>query len=97
MKIGACIGMAVVFCSFSVNCFAQKQAQAGPPPKIERMPEALENRFALSAAPSPLRENATVYLPGPGQRLWTQPARNQWHQLYRCAKRLAVGESAVPG
>jgi hypothetical protein len=65
MKIGACIGMAVVFCSFSVNCFAQKQAQAGPPPKIERMPEALENRFALSAAPSPLRENATVYLLDP--------------------------------
>jgi hypothetical protein len=29
------------------------------------MPEALENRFALSAAPSPLRENATVYLLDP--------------------------------
>jgi hypothetical protein len=57
--------MAMVFCSFSVNCFAQKQAQAGPPPKIERMPEALENRFALSAAPSHLRENATIYLLDP--------------------------------
>jgi len=31
------------------------------------LPEALENRFALSAAPSHLRENATVYLLDPAK------------------------------
>src|SRR5882762_1802536 len=52
MKFGKYFGMAAVLFSLSVNSFAQKQVQGGPPPKLERMPEALENRFALSAAPS---------------------------------------------
>ena len=35
------------------------------PPKLERMPEPLETRFALSAAPPHLRGNATVFLLDP--------------------------------
>jgi hypothetical protein len=34
-------------------------------PKLERMPEALEVRFALSALPPRLRENATTYILDP--------------------------------
>jgi hypothetical protein len=67
MKFGKYFGMAAVLFSLSVNSFAQKQVQGGPPPKLERMPEALENRFALSAAPSHLRDNATVYLLDPAK------------------------------
>lgn len=36
-------------------------------PKIERMPAALETRFALSALPSALRDEATVWLLDPAQ------------------------------
>ena len=39
--------------------------QAGAPPKLEKMPEALEIRFAASAAPPHLRDHATVYILDP--------------------------------
>ena len=39
----------------------------GSTPKLERMPEALETRFALSAAPPHLRDNATIYLLDPSR------------------------------
>src|SRR5215470_7693655 len=42
-------------------------ATAGSAAKLERMPEALETRFALSAAPPHLRENATTYLLDPAK------------------------------
>src|SRR6266496_447094 len=57
--------VAVLLC---VDCFAQKQqGEAVSQPKRDRMPEALETRFALSAAPPHLRENATVYLLDPNK------------------------------
>ena len=39
--------------------------QVGVPPKVEKMPEALEIRFASSAAPPHLRDDATVYVLDP--------------------------------
>jgi hypothetical protein len=65
MKFGARIGIVAVL--FSVNSFAQKQAEGTPPPRLERMSEALESSFALSAAPPHLRESATVYLLDPAR------------------------------
>jgi len=41
--------------------------ETGAPPKLEKMPEALEIRFASSAAPPHLRDNATVYVLDPGK------------------------------
>jgi len=41
--------------------------EAGPSPKLERMPEALEVQFALSAAPPHLRNNATIYTLDPAK------------------------------
>src|SRR5215467_698761 len=50
----------------SAGCLAQTKTTdtsvAVAPPKLEHMPESLETRFALSAAPPHLRENATTYL-----------------------------------
>jgi hypothetical protein len=43
---------------------AQTPASAATP-ALERMPEPLETRFALSAAPPPAREHAAVYLLDP--------------------------------
>jgi hypothetical protein len=40
---------------------------AASPPKLERMPELLEIRFALSAAPPHLRNNATTYVLDPAK------------------------------
>src|SRR5437868_5243317 len=57
MKFKACIGLLL-----SCSCLAQSQAL---PRKLEKMPEPLEARFALSAAPPHLRENATVYILDP--------------------------------
>jgi hypothetical protein len=57
MKFEACIGLLL-----SCSCFAQSQAS---PLKVEKMPEPLEARFALSAAPPDLREKATVYILDP--------------------------------
>src|SRR5262245_37639404 len=53
-----------------MSCAAQtanSPQPAGPPPKLERMPESLETRFALSAAPPHLRENATTYVLDPAK------------------------------
>lgn len=41
--------------------------ETSAPPKLEKMPEALEIRFALSAAPPHLRDNATVYFLDPAK------------------------------
>ncbi len=46
-------------------CRAQADSKGGNAPKLERMPASLETRFALSAAPPPVREHATVYLLDP--------------------------------
>src|SRR5215472_16393377 len=52
-------------------CLAQsKKTDESVPmsiPKLERMPEFLETRFALSAAPPHLRANATTYLLDPAK------------------------------
>jgi len=40
---------------------------SGTSPRLERMPESLETRFALSAAPPHAREQATVYLLDPSK------------------------------
>jgi len=50
----------------SISCVAQTKNSAGiSPAKLERMPESLEVRYALSAAPPHLREGATSYLLDP--------------------------------
>jgi|SRR5579864_203589 len=57
----------LAYAAFSVfigNCLAQKPASV---PKLEKMPEALETQFALSAAPPSVRESATVYLLDPAK------------------------------
>src|SRR5262245_25104491 len=49
-------------------CRAQtKTAEASAPPKLEKMPEALEMRFASSAAPPHLRNNSTIYVLDPAK------------------------------
>ena len=49
-------------------CSAQtKPPEGGPPPKLEKMPEALEIRFASSAAPPHLRADATIYVLDPAK------------------------------
>ena len=58
MKLNVCMA-ATVLCIAGV---AQDKVS-----KLERMPESLERRFALSAAPPPLREGATVYLLDPAK------------------------------
>jgi len=59
---------AVIAALLCTNCLAQKQqSEAASPPKLDRMPEALETSFALSAAPPHLRESATVYLLDPAK------------------------------
>ena len=55
----------------SMNCVAQSKKPAGPPdvspPKLERVPESLEVRYALSAAPPHLRAGATTYVLDPSK------------------------------
>ena len=46
---------------------AQTQKTEVAPPKLERMPESLEIRFALSAAPPHLRSNTTTYVLDPAK------------------------------
>src|SRR5215470_246609 len=49
-------------------CHSQtKTPETDVPPKLEKMPEALEIRFASSAAPPHLRDNATVYVLDPAK------------------------------
>jgi hypothetical protein len=53
---------------FSLLCAGQrKTAEVSPPPNLERMPEALEIQFALSAAPPHLRNDATIYTLDPAK------------------------------
>src|SRR5947208_16160997 len=53
----------------SFTCVAQTIKSDGSPdvspPKLERMPESLEVRYALSAAPPHLRAGATTYVLDP--------------------------------
>lgn len=61
MRLLVCAGVLVL--GFSARCLAQgKPGEGGSNANLEKMPEALESRFALSAAPPHLREGATVYL-----------------------------------
>lgn len=54
-----------------MSCLAQTTNSAGGiaviPGKLEKMPESLENRFALSAIPWHLREGATTYVLDPAK------------------------------
>jgi hypothetical protein len=54
-----------------VTCLAQDKNSAETasvtPPKLEKMPEALENRFALSAIPPHLRQAATTFVLDPAK------------------------------
>jgi hypothetical protein len=43
------------------------QMTTGTPPKLEKMPESLEIRFASSAAPPHLRDTATIYVLDPAK------------------------------
>jgi hypothetical protein len=55
----------------SIACFARTANSEGssdaPSAKLEGMPESLETRYALSAAPPHLRDSATVYLLDPAK------------------------------
>lgn len=64
MKIFLFLAFAAIGCSAA-------PARAGEPATIGSMPESLETRFALSAAPAALRGRASVYLldPEKGYRL----------------------------
>ena len=59
----------VLLCTLMLSlCRAQtKTAEANAPPKLEKMTEALEIRFASSAAPPHLRDNATIYVLDPAK------------------------------
>jgi hypothetical protein len=63
MKVAAWVGMLGV-----LACMAGTAKHAGASPaKLERMPEALEAEFDLSALPPHLREHATVYVLDPSK------------------------------
>lgn len=67
MKIA--IRLIILVDVFCLGCLGQANTapagSIGPSSKLERMPERLEIRFALSAAPPHLRDNATVFLLDP--------------------------------
>jgi hypothetical protein len=69
MKFAAQI--AVVGLMTSMSCVAQTKKSDGSadvaPAKLERMPESLEVRYALSAAPPHLRDGATTYVVDPAR------------------------------
>ena len=68
MKLAALIAAASTV--VSITCCAQTtQTASGTSPtvKLERIPESLEARFALSAAPPHLREEATIYVLDPSK------------------------------
>jgi hypothetical protein len=69
MKIG--VYFLILEIMAGASCFAQtKQPEtvaSGATTKLERMPEALEVRFALSAAPPHAREKATTYVLDPAK------------------------------
>src|SRR6266705_3067182 len=69
MKSMALLGVLGLLAAFS--CFAQtkkpEDTASSLPAGLERMPESLEVRFALSAAPPHLRDAATVYVLDPSK------------------------------
>ncbi len=69
VKLAACLGMLGTLAG--MNCLGQgeKAGKAAPvsASKLERMPESLEIRFALSAAPPHLRDSATTYVLDPAK------------------------------
>ena len=69
MKSMVLLGVLSLLPAFS--CFAQtkkpEETASSLPAGLERMPESLEVRFALSAAPPHLRDAATVYVLDPAK------------------------------
>lgn len=66
MKSAACLVILEIL--MLSPCVAQiKTTEAAAPPKLEKMPEALEVRFASSAAPPHLRDSATIYALDPAK------------------------------
>ena len=69
MKAATC--SAVLGMLACMTCLAQSNSTAESaralPPILERMPESLEIRFALSAAPPHLRDEATTYVLDPAK------------------------------
>ena len=88
VKLAARLGMLGTLAG--MNCLGQgeKAGKAAPvsASKLERMPESLEIRFALSAAPPPMRQALRVMraalvllgvaLPGPPPGRWIKHARS---------------------
>jgi hypothetical protein len=66
MKVATWVGMLGVLACMAGTAKDQERAGASPA-KLERMPEALEAEFALSALPPHLREHATVYVLDPSK------------------------------
>jgi hypothetical protein len=60
--MGVIIGM-----SFFTQSGNAAESAAAPPVKLEKMPETLENRFALSAIPDHMRRAATTYVLDPAK------------------------------
>src|SRR5882724_2624498 len=60
------LGM-IVCVSFLMQMSVRNAGAQAAPTKLEKMPESLEVRFALSAAPPHLRENATAYVLDPSK------------------------------
>lgn len=77
--------------AFAAVAWAAPPARASEPATIGSMPESLETRFALSAAPAALRGNATVYLldPDKGYRLSHQGTNGMTCLVERTAWELA--------
>ena len=69
MRFAACVGIVGVLAGMSCLAQTKKTEDGGgvSPPKLERMPEPLEIRFALSAAPPHLRDGATTYILDPSK------------------------------
>jgi hypothetical protein len=69
MKIAG--GLAILGIFVSMSCLAQSKKSGGgeevASAKLERMPEQLELRWALSAAPAHLRDDATTYVLDPAK------------------------------
>lgn len=82
----------------SISCFGQikNSSDSSPLPKLERMPKALEVRFALSALPPHLRDAATSYVLDPDKGYILDRKGSQRVQLHRHAYRMVVAAIAIP-
>ena len=69
MKAAANITMLIILAGMSVFAQTTKPDESGrsSPVKLERMPESLEVRYARSALPPHLRDDATVYVLDPAK------------------------------